>query len=147
MIFERTTLARALLLTGLMATGGAAVAAPNFPDRYIDPDDLLEEEPAGADAAWPGGLDSFAAYPQEVFDTEGIVEAVSFDGPTILLDGLIYGFSLVPDIRLRSGAGAPTLLAPGMVLEVYFTEDDAPAGTSGRIIAAIELDPGLAEPE
>lgn len=34
-----------------------------------------------------------------------------------------------------------------MVLEYYFTPDEAAAGTAGRIVAAIELAPDAREPE
>lgn len=139
-------LLRGLLAAAIALAALAADAAPNFPERYIDPDDMAVDEDEGGDAAWPGGLTAFEGLPYDVYDGQGIVDRMDPAGPTVVIEGVEYGFSLTPDIRLRTGAGAPTLLAPGMVLEYYFAEtggDDL----AGTIVAAIELDPAMAEPE
>ncbi|MCH2097575.1 MAG: hypothetical protein MK142_04215 [Pseudomonadales bacterium] len=137
---------RFLLMVLGAAVCAGAFAAPNFPDRYIDPDDLVDVEEID-DALWPGGLDAFADSALEVFETRGRVEDVSYEGPRLLVNGLVYGFALEADVRLRAGAGAPSLIAPGMMLEFYFTTADAEPGTAGRILAAIEMDSALAEPQ
>lgn len=131
------------LIVGAMICAGA-LAAPNFPDRYIDPDDLLDAEEID-EALWPGGLSAFADSALEVFETRGRVEDISYEGPRLLVNGLVYGFALEAEVRLRAGAGAPSLITPGMVLELYFTTADAEPGTAGRIVAAIEMDSALAE--
>ena len=131
------------LIVGAMICPGA-LAAPNFPDRYIDPDDLLDAQEID-EALWPGGLSAFADSALEVFETRGRVEDISYEGPRLLVNGLVYGFTLEAEVRLRAGAGAPSLITPGMVLELYFTTADAEPGTAGRIVAAIEMDSALAE--
>ena len=144
-----TELLRALLTVAALAgsVADACAAVPGDPDAGSDPDDRLEGEVTAGFSAWPGGLDAFADRPYDVDEDRGLVEAVDPAGPVIVIDGLRFGFVLEPEIRLRAGAGAPTLLRPGMVLEYYFTEVPSEEGSAGRIVAAIELDPSLAEPE
>jgi hypothetical protein len=139
-------LRRGLLVAALVLWVGGVAAAPNFPERYIDPDDLTIDEDEGDEAAWPGGIGAFDGRPYDVYDAEGVVEFMDPVGPAIVIDGLEYGFGLQPDIRLLVGAGAPTLLVPGMVLEFYFSETPD-SDTAGNIVAAIELDPAAMEPE
>ncbi|MEE4299801.1 MAG: hypothetical protein V2J24_10200 [Pseudomonadales bacterium] len=135
-----------LLLWGALGVTHVG-AAPNFPERYIDPDDLLPDETEVSDAVWPGGLGAFDDRPYDVYDGVGVVDAVDPAGPSVVIDGLRYDFVLTPEIRLRAGVGAPTLLGAGMVLEYYYTQDGATAATAGRIVAAIELDPDAREEE
>lgn len=121
-------------------------AAPNFPDLYIDPDDVLSEDETMEESAWPGGLRAFAGRPYEVLDGRGVVAAMDAAGPWVYIDGLRFGFALDTDIRLRAGAGAPTLITEGMALEYYYVQARPEEEVVGRIVAAIELEPGAVAP-
>ena len=142
----RRALPTVLVLLGVIG-GLPASAAPNFPERYIDPDDLNIEEDEGADAVWPGGLTAFEGRAYDVYDGVGVVDELDPAGPSLLIDGLRFAFDLEPEIRLRAGAGAPTLITEGMVLEYYYAPATPGSRAAGRILAAIELDPDAREPQ
>lgn len=143
---SRRGLLTALILFGALGAVPAG-AAPNFPERYIDPDDLNVEEDEGVDAAWPGGLTAFEGRPYDVYDGIGVVDDMDPAGPWVFINGLRYAFDLQPEIRLRAGAGAPTLISAGMVLEFYYAPSEPGGDVTGRILAAIELEPGALEAE
>jgi hypothetical protein len=128
---------KAILSTGsaLVLLVGAAAALAAGADRVPNADGEYR----------PGGMEAFADWPMPVQGNLGRITEVDFDGPTVTIDGYVYGFAADADIDLMSGFGAPTLLRPGMVVEFYYVEpprDDI----AGRIIAIYEVPEGAFEP-
>lgn len=133
-------------LIAAFALGAALLAAASAVPAQVADDPSEDLGVVDEGSAWPGGIAAFADRPYDVYDAVGVVIDMEPAGPFVMIEGLRFGFDYDPDIRLRAGAGAPTLLAPGMVLEFYYRDEDDD-DLAGRIIAAIELAPDARQPD
>lgn len=53
-------------------------------------------------------------------EDSGIIEAVSYEGPAVRVNGRTYAFDPLAYVEIRGVRGAPTLLVPGMNVYLRF---------------------------
>jgi hypothetical protein len=95
-------------------------------------------------AYFPGGLEAFADRGEPISMGLGTVGDVDFDGPTVMIDGLRFGFAADAEVRLLDGFGAPTLLRTGMAVEYYWAQASG-EHIAGRILAIQQVGEGVVQ--
>ncbi len=93
-----------------------ALAVPGAAAERERPDSEDWEETIAERAEGRGGVIDYL---------QGTVHRVNTAGPTVVIDGQRYGFAIDSDVSIGGTFGAPTLLQPGMEVEIVFADDGA----------------------
>lgn len=126
-----STLVRAAILLGLLLAMGQLRAAPASALEVPGAPPLIRSNIDGV-VTESAGLANAKAQAPFTRSGSGTISQVDFDGPTIVIAGLRYGFT--PDARVTIGGtyGAPTLLQAGMSARFAYRTDTGTT-TAGSI--------------